>query len=127
MDGITILIIVLVIIFIALLIFLVYAINKIIKEKSWVNNDEKVLTEDDLLKEIEYTEIPAVIVNMECGVKALGNKYAKSVERYLITFESDDGQKLEYDVDKESYLESDKGMCVILHYADGDFIGYTMA
>ena len=80
--------------------------------------------EEHLEREPEYKEFRAKLVEMLCGVDVQGTKRVFVEEKYLISFELEDGNRIDLGVDKEIYELLEEGMEGTLVTLEGNFYGF---
>ena len=80
--------------------------------------------EERLEKEPEYTERRALLIKTRCGVDVRGTKQVYVTKKYFITFELEDGQISEFQVDEEIYNLLEEGMTGNLVTVEGNFFGF---
>ena len=80
--------------------------------------------EEHLEREPEYSECRARLVEMLCGVDVRGTKRVFVDEKYLISFELEDGSRVDFSVDREIYELLEEGMEGTLVTIEGNFYGF---
>ena len=80
--------------------------------------------EEHLEREAEYAECRAKLVEMLCGVDVQGTKRVFVEEKYLISFELEDGNRVDFSVDREIYELLEEGMEGTLVTIEGNFYGF---
>ena len=84
----------------------------------------KETPEEHLEREPEYSECRARLIKMQCGVDVRGTKRVFVDEKYLITFELEDGDTVDFGVDEEIYGLLEEGMEGTLVTVEGNFFGF---
>ena len=83
-------------------------------------NDEQ----DKLWEEPDIIELRASVVSQRCGVGLVGTKNVHSVKSFLVTFRTEDGKVVEYDVPEEFYVSVESGQGGILAICNGNLYGF---
>ena len=80
--------------------------------------------EEHLEREPKYAEYRAKLVEMLCGVDVQGTKRVFGEEKYLISFELEDGKRIDFGVEREIYELLEEGMEGTLVTLEGNFYGF---
>ena len=84
----------------------------------------KETPEEHLERAPEYSECRARLIKMQCGVDVRGTKRVFVDEKYLITFELEYGDTVDFGVDEEIYGLLEEGMEGTLVTVEGNFFGF---
>jgi hypothetical protein len=82
--------------------------------------------EEDFENDGEIIETRAEVIDMACGIKMVGVKSPKTVERYIIVFRDDLGKTFEVPVNKEMYEGFEIGMHGNLKLVDGGLYSFEV-
>lgn len=74
--------------------------------------------------EPEYTTATATVTDMACWVETVGIKQPKTVKRFQVVFETDEGAPVKLDVPEELYDAFEKGQTGTLTLVDGQLYGF---
>ena len=103
-------------------------------ENDTVADDNEPVESDadaDISEEYDSLDIKTVdvtVLTLRCGVKMEGIKQPKTVRNFLVTFLTDDGEKLEFSVEEEFYTslnEGERGSLALLNGAIYDYVSDT--
>lgn len=111
------------IIAIVLIVFICLIVADVKKNKDkYVVNREKMreLEDERLQATCETITTHATVVDMACGVNALGIKQPKAVKYFVIQFKQDNGNLVNLSVPEEFYDGFDVGLSGILTMVDGE-------
>ena len=94
------------------------------KQDKTYDEDKEREAEERLEQEPEYTKTRATLLSMKCGVDVRGTKQVSTKEKYFITFELENGEKAEFEVENEIYLLLEEGMTGTLVTTEAGFYGF---
>lgn len=110
-------------VFVILLIFFLLFITVRIFQIMIKERNEKYTYRDDT-DGAEINKIHVTVLKMNCTVKAVGRPIPETIKVFYVTFLMDDGKKVSYSVDEDSYLLMDENQKGTLKTVNGEFYEY---
>jgi len=74
--------------------------------------------------EFTTVAVKATVADMACAVRTEGWKTPKTVREFMVVFQTEDGQRLEFFVPEEMYDGFEKGQTGTLTLVDGALYGF---
>ncbi len=72
----------------------------------------------------DFLEVKVQVIDKRCGVSATGTKISQVGKKFVVTFMTDQGQTMEYEILEQSYLEMGDAKSGTLLTVNGNFYGF---
>jgi len=72
----------------------------------------------------DFLEVKVQVIDKRCGVSATGTKIPQVGKKFIVTFMTEQGQTMEYEILEQSYLEMGNAKSGTLLTVNGNFYGF---
>ena len=117
------------VVFVGIIIIISTILIAVKKYKQNAGNNGIYKTNEDLEQdEVEYSTVTvnAEVVDQVCYVKTVGIKTPKTVREFVITFKTENGDFMKFNVPEEMYDGFDKNQKGILTFVDDQLYGFAL-
>lgn len=117
------------VVFVGIIIIITTILIAVKKYKQNAGNNGIYKTNEDLEQdEVEYSTVAinAEVVDQVCYVKTVGIKTPKTVREFVITFKTENGDFMKFNVPEEMYDGFDKNQKGILTFVDDQLYGFEL-
>ena len=117
------------VVFVGIIIIISTILIAVKKYKQNAGNNGIYKTNEDLEQdEVKYSTVTvnAEVVDQVCYVKTVGIKTPKTVREFVITFKTENGDFMKFNVPEEMYDGFDKNQKGILTFVDDQLYGFAL-
>ena len=72
----------------------------------------------------DFLEVKVQVIDKRCGVSSTGTKIPQVGKKFIVTFMTEQGQTMEYEILEQSYLEMGNAKSGTLLTVNGNFYGF---